>query len=89
MVPCGHWTLLTVFGALGISGMLATMSIEAATSGAVFLAYFEQILLPELRRSRPDAVLVLDDLRSHKTAAVRRSPSWPGQCSETGYVDVD
>ncbi len=72
MVPCGHWKRLTVLGALGISGMVAAMGVEAATSGAVFLAYLEQVLLPELRRSKPDAVLVLDNLRSHKTAAVRR-----------------
>jgi transposase len=71
-VPCGHWRRLTVLGALGIGGMLAAMSVEAATSGAVFLAFLEQVLLPELRRSRPDAVLVLDNLRAHKTAAVRR-----------------
>ena len=72
MVPCGHWKRLTVLGALGISGMVAAMGVEAATSGAVFLAYLEQVLLPELRRSQPDAVLVLDNLRAHKTAAVRR-----------------
>jgi transposase len=72
MVPCGHWKRLTVLGALGISGMVGAMGVEAATSGAVFLAYLEQVLLPELRRSKPDAVLVLDNLRSHKTAAVRR-----------------
>ncbi len=71
-VPCGHWKRLTVLGALGISGILATMSIEAATGGAVFLAYLEQVLLPELRRTMPDAVLVLDNLRAHKTVAVRR-----------------
>jgi transposase len=71
-VPCGHWTRLTVLGALGIGGMLATMSIEAATSGAVFLTYLDQVLLPELRQTKPDAVLVLDNLRAHKSAAVRR-----------------
>jgi transposase len=71
-VPFGHWKRLTVLGALGIDGMLATMSIEAATSGAVFHAYLEQVLLPQLRRTKPDAVLVLDNLRVHKTAAVRR-----------------
>jgi transposase len=71
-VPFGHWTRLTVLGALGIDGMLATMSIEAATSGAVFHAYLEQVLLPQLRRTKPEAVLVLDNLRAHKTAAVRR-----------------
>ncbi len=71
-VPFGHWTRLTVLGALGVGGMLATMSVEAATSGAVFLAYLDQVLLPELRRTKPDAVLVLDNLRAHKTAAVRK-----------------
>jgi hypothetical protein len=71
-VPFGHWTRLTVLGALGIGGMVAAMATEAATSGAVFLAYLEQVLLPELRRTKPDAVLVLDNLRAHKTAAVRR-----------------
>ena len=71
-VPFGHWTRLTVLGALGIGGMLAAMGVEAATSGAVFLAYLDQVLLPELRRTKPDAVLVLDNLRAHKTAAVRR-----------------
>ena len=71
-VPFGHWTRLTVLGALGIGGMLAAMRAEAATSGAVFFAYLEQVLLPELRRTKPDAVLVLDNLRAHKTAAARR-----------------
>ncbi len=71
-VPFGHWTRLTVLGALGIGGMPATMATEAATGGAVFLAYLEQVPLPEPRRTKPDAVLVLDNLRAHKTAAVRR-----------------
>jgi transposase len=71
-VPCGHWKRLTVLGALGIGGIIAAMSLEAATSGAVFLAYLDRVLLPELRRSKPDAVLVLDNLRAHKTKAVRR-----------------
>ena len=70
-VPCGRWTRLSVLGALGREGMLAAMSIEAATSGAVFHAYLERVLLPELRRARPDAVLVLDNLRAHKARAVR------------------
>ncbi len=54
--------------ALGIRGDAAARS----RSGVVFLAYLDQVLLPELRRTRPDAVLVLDNLRAHKTAAVRR-----------------
>ena len=70
--PCGSWRRLTVLGALGIGGMGATMSVVAATSGAVFQSYLDQVLLPELRRTQPDAVLVLDNLAAHKTAAVRR-----------------
>jgi transposase len=70
-VPCGRWTRLSVLGALSQEGMLAAMSVEAATSGAVFHAYLEQVLLPELRRSKPEAVLVMDNLGAHKTPKVR------------------
>ena len=70
-VPCGRWTRLSVLGALGQEGILAAMSVEAATSGAVFHAYLERVLLPELRRSKPDAVLVMDNLGAHKTPEVR------------------
>ena len=70
-VPHGPWARLSVLGALGHGGMLAAMSVEAATTGAVFHAYLEQVLLPELRRSKPDAVLVMDNLGAHKTPKVR------------------
>jgi transposase len=70
-VPCGRWTRLSVLGALGREGVLAAMSVEAATDGAVFHAYLERVLLPELRRTKPDAVLVMDNLGAHKTPKVR------------------
>lgn len=70
-VPCGRWERLSVLGALGTQGMIASMSIQAATDEAVFCAYLEQVLLPELRRTRPDAVIVMDNLAAHKTPAVR------------------
>jgi transposase len=70
-VPCGHWTRLTVLGALGSGGMVAAMAVEAATDGAVFHAFLDRVLLPALRRTKPDAVLVLDNLGAHKTPAVR------------------
>jgi len=70
-VPCGRWTRLSVLGALGREGVLAAMSVEAATSGTVFHAFLEQVLLPELRRTKPDAVLVMDNLGAHKTPKVR------------------
>ena len=70
-VTCGHWTRLTVLGALGTGGMVAAMAVEAATDGAVFHAFLDRVLLPELRRTKPDAVLVLDNLGAHKTPEVR------------------
>jgi transposase len=70
-VPFGNWKRLSVLSALGIEGVLATMSIEAATGGATFAAYLEQVLLQVLRGRKPDAVLVMDNLRPHKTPAVQ------------------
>ena len=69
--PFGHWTRVTVLGALGHGGLVAAMGVEAATSAAVFHAYLDEVLLPELRRSRPDAVLVMDNLPAHKAPQVR------------------
>src|SRR3954453_6359277 len=70
-VPHGRWTRLSVLGALGREGMLAAMSVEAAADGAVFHAHLAQVLLPELRRTKPDAALVMDNLAAHKTPRVR------------------
>jgi hypothetical protein len=44
--PFGHWTRVTVLGALGTEGIVGAMSVEAATDAAVFHAYLEQVLLP-------------------------------------------
>ena len=70
-VPCGRWERVTILGALGLEGILGAMSVPAATDGAVFHAYLERVLLPELRRVKPEAVLVMDNLAAHKTSAVR------------------
>ena len=69
--PFGHWTRLTVLGALGAEGVVGAMGVEAATGAAVFHAYLEGVLLPELRRTKPGAVLVMDNLPAHKAPRVR------------------
>jgi transposase len=69
-VPRGRWGRVTVIGALALDGVVASMSVAAATSTAVFLAYAEQLLVPALR-DRPDAIVVMDNLAAHKAEAVR------------------
>ena len=66
-VPFGKWRRLSVLGAIAMDGFMAAMSINTATDSASFAAYLEQVLLPVLRARRPDAVLVMDNLRPHKT----------------------
>jgi transposase len=48
------------------------MSVEAATDTAVFLAFLDRVLIPELVRTKPGAVVVMDDLSPHRAPAVRR-----------------
>ena len=47
--PQSHWTIVTLIGGLRLSGMVAPMTVEAATDGDVFLAYVEHFLCPALR----------------------------------------
>lgn len=69
--PAGRWRRLTVLGALAADGVAAAMSVERATDTAVFLAFLDQVLIPELVRTRPGAVVVMDNLSPHKAPAVR------------------
>lgn len=69
--PAGRWRRLTVLGALGADGVAAAMTVERATDTAVFLAFLDRVLIPELVRTRPGAVVVMDNLSPHKAPAVR------------------
>ena len=60
-----------MLGAIAMDGFMAAMSINTATDSASFAAYLEQVLLPVLRKRKPDAVLVMDNLRAHKTGEVQ------------------
>src|SRR3954453_2193865 len=66
----GGWQRLTVLGALSGAGMVAAMSIEAATTTRVFLAFLRAVLVPELRRRHPNATVLMDNLPAHKSKAV-------------------
>lgn len=53
---------------MSLKGMIATITIEAATDTDIFLAYLDQVLCPALR---PGDVVVMDNLSSHKVKGVR------------------
>ena len=74
--PAGHWSTLTLLGAMNREGMVASMTVDSPTDGDVFLAYLDQVLCPALR---PGQVVVMDNLSAHKIEKVpsglkRREP---------------
>jgi len=69
-VPHGHWKTTTFIGALRSDGLSAPAVIDGAVNGDVFLAYVRQVLAPTLR---PDHIVVMDNLSSHKIAGVREA----------------
>ncbi|CAN5525899.1 hypothetical protein BH10PSE5_BH10PSE5_32930 [soil metagenome] len=67
-VPHGHWKTTTFIGGLRLSGMTAPMVLDGPMTGAWFLAYVEQILVPTLA---PGDIVILDNLAAHKGGAAR------------------
>lgn len=66
--PAGRYERLTLLGALSLEGLPALMTIPAFTNDAVFRAFVEQVLLPQLK---PGQTVVLDNLWAHKRAEIR------------------
>jgi transposase len=67
--PHGHWKTLTFLGALRCDGLTAPCVFDGPINGECFLAYVEQQLVPVLK---PGDIVVMDNLGSHKAAAIRR-----------------
>lgn len=67
-IPHGHWMTTTFAAGLRIDGMAAPMLLDGPMDGEAFLAYIEQILVPELAVG--DTV-IMDNLPSHKVTGVR------------------
>jgi len=67
-VPHGHWKTTTFIGGLTTQGFIAPMVLDGPVNAAAFTAYIQQVLAKE---TRPGDLLVLDNLSSHKTAAVQ------------------
>jgi transposase len=66
--PAGHWSTLTLLGAMSAEGVLASMTVESPTDGDVFLAYLDEVLCPCLQ---PGQIVIADNLSAHKVDGVR------------------
>ena len=68
-VPHGRWKTMTFLAALRHDRIDAPWFIEGPIDGASFRVYVEKVLLPTLR---PGDVVIMDNLGSHKSKAVRQ-----------------
>ena len=68
--PFGKWRTLTFVAALRSDRIDAPLVLDGPINGKLFTAYVEQFLVPTLS---PGDVVIMDNLGSHKGAAVRRA----------------
>ena len=66
--PHGHRKTTALVAGLRMTGMVAPMVLDGPINGDWFEAYVTQVLVPELC---PGDVVIMDNLSSHKRAAVR------------------
>ncbi len=69
-VPHGHWRTTTFLAALRCDRIEAPCVFDGPINGERFLAYVEQFLAPTLK---PGDIVILDNLGSHKSKAVRKA----------------
>jgi transposase len=62
-VPHGHWKTTTLIAALGFHGMRCALVLDGAVNALAFQAFVQHVLTPNLR---PNDLVVLDNLSSHK-----------------------
>ena len=66
--PQGRWRTMTFLAALRCDGLTAPCVFDGPINGQAFRAYVTQQLVPTLR---PGDIVVMDNLGSHKSKAVR------------------
>ena len=71
----GRWRTLTFLGALRCDRLTAPCVFNGPINGETFRAYVQQLLVPALK---PGDIVVMDNLGSHKSKAVRHAISAAG-----------
>jgi transposase len=69
-VPRNHGPNLSLIGALGLRGMVATMSVEGAVDTDAFEAFVGQVLVPALQ---PGDLVLLDNLKVHRVSNIEQA----------------
>ena len=69
-VPHGHWKTTTFVAAMRSTGLFAPMVVDGPMNGPTFVAYVQNLLVPELK---PDDIVVMDNLTSHKVSGVEQA----------------
>ena len=69
-IPHGHWKTTTFTAGLRLNGLVAPMLLDGPMYGDTFLAYIEQVLVPELAKAD---LVIMDNLPAHKVAGVRQA----------------
>jgi len=69
-VPQGKWKTATFLAALRNDRIDAPCLFDGPINGERFRAYVEQMLAPRLR---PDEIVLMDNLSSHKVAGIREA----------------
>lgn len=77
--PRNRGRSLTMMGAIGVTGVVAAMSVEGGTDGDVFRSYVDQVLAPRLC---PGQVVIMDNLKAHKVTGIREAIAATGACVE-------
>lgn len=66
--PDGRWRTLTFLAALRVDALTEPCVVDGPINGTIFRGYVEQFLVPTLR---PGDIVILDNLGSHRSRAVR------------------
>lgn len=69
-IPYGHWKTTTFTAGLRLGGMVAPMVLDGPMDGNAFIAYVEQVLVPELGNGD---IVIMDNLPAHKVSGVRQA----------------
>jgi transposase len=68
-IPHGHWKTTTLVAGITSAGIIAPWVLDGPINRDAFEVYVEKVLIPDLR---PGAIVVMDNLSSHKGPRVRQ-----------------